>query len=93
LTFVAILATEKVPKPFLQKYMKKLSSHFYNYFFCVSEHFHHKVKKKPHFSRLFSDSQKWTFINVQNQKPIHFCTLKLLTEKYYQYIKDISVTK
>ena len=37
------------------------------------------------FLKVFSVFQKWTFINVQNRKPIHFCTLKLLTEKYYQY--------
>jgi hypothetical protein len=92
LTFVDILATEKVPKPFLQKTYEKLSSQIYNYFFCVSEHSHHKPPKKHPFSKLFSGFQKWTFINVQNQKPIHFCTLKLMTEKYYQYIKYISVT-
>jgi hypothetical protein len=54
---------------FFSKICEKLSSQNKNYFFCEPEHYGLNHPKKPHFSRLFSGFQKWTFINVQNPFP------------------------
>jgi hypothetical protein len=75
LPFVAILATEKVLKFFSLKFNKNLSSRFYNYFFCHSEHNAVKSDYRGSFSRLFLIFSFWTFIFVHFSKP------KILSEK------------
>jgi hypothetical protein len=78
LPFVDILATEKVPKLFLLKIYIFLSSEILRYFFCKGDQNALKLKSRGSFSRLFSDFQKWTFINVQNSKPFWTFVLTLL---------------
>ena len=54
---------------FFKIYTIILSSRHKNNNLWNLEHYGHKPQKNTPFSRLFSDFQKWTFINVQNPFP------------------------
>jgi hypothetical protein len=59
------LETEKTPKPFSLKNIKNLSSQIENYIFGVQTIKNNYAAKTCILGKLFSESEKWTFINVQ----------------------------
>jgi len=61
LTFVDILATENIPKPFPQKSIKKLPSQILRYFFCdqtINFNYGHKTCI---LGKVFWQNRFWTF--------------------------------
>ena len=57
-----------MPKSFLKKNIKKLSSQIKNYFFGLQTLKFFYRHKLDFFQHHFEKIEKWTFINVQNPK-------------------------